>query len=299
MLRWLDQFPYKHPRFGIPNLIRFVVLANVVVFIIDAVSHGTLSSLLAFSPALVLHGEIWRLFTFVLVPEPYSVSGLGPIWFVLSMLFYYSLGSTLEQFWGKGRFTLFYLSGNLLTVIASFVSYGLCALTGSASLFGYVPITAGQINFSILLAFATVFPDQQFRIYFLIPIKAKWLAVLYVALRVWSYLRMAGATLSIMLPVMLPLDLAALVNYLLFFHTEVGRFFRRVMPARARVSNPKTINFKDAQRDTRERKGYLHKCTVCGRTDTDYPDLEFRYCSKCNGYYCYCIDHINNHVHIQ
>ena len=46
-----------------------------------------------------------------------------------------------------------------------------------------------------------------------------------------------------------------------------------------------------------KEKGYHHKCAVCGRTDTDYPDLQFRYCSKCAGYHCFCSDHIFNHVH--
>ncbi|MBR4098714.1 MAG: hypothetical protein IKK44_01845, partial [Clostridium sp.] len=63
--------------------------------------------------------------------------------------------------------------------------------------------------------------------------------------------------------------------------------------------NPQTINFKKAQREVQERKGYLHKCTVCGVTDADDPDMEFRYCSKCNGYYCYCMNHINDHVHVK
>ena len=58
------------------------------------------------------------------------------------------------------------------------------------------------------------------------------------------------------------------------------------------------MNFKRAAEAKKQQTGYLHKCAVCGRTDTDYPNLEFRYCSKCVGNYCYCMDHINNHVHI-
>ena len=44
-------------------------------------------------------------------------------------------------------------------------------------------------------------------------------------------------------------------------------------------------------------KPYHHKCAVCGRTDADHPELEFRYCSRCAGYHCFCQDHINNHIH--
>ena len=305
LLRWLDRFSYNHPNFGLPGLMRWVVLANVVVYVMDAMSSALhmlpLSSLLAFYPGAVLHGQVWRLVTFVLVPESYSTSGLGPVWFVFSMLFCYYLGTDLEQHWGTARFNLFYLCGVILTVIAAFLSYGLIGLVSPelAGMFSMIPITIGQVNFSILLAFATVFPDSQFRIYFLIPIKAKWLAVLYLALRVWSYMRLAGPALLVMLPVMLPLDLAAILNYLLFFRGEVGGLFARTRAANRHRSSAQTINFKKAQKELQQRRGYLHKCAVCGVTDQDDPSMEFRYCSKCNGYYCYCANHINNHIHVQ
>jgi hypothetical protein len=70
-------------------------------------------------------------------------------------------------------------------------------------------------------------------------------------------------------------------------------------PLKVRTS-PQTINFKKAAKKARRDLAgmpYRHKCAVCGRTDIEYPDLEFRYCSRCNGYHCFCIDHINNHIH--
>lgn len=303
-LRWLDRFSYDHPNFGLPGLIRWVVMANVAVYVMDAVTSAMgvmpLSSFLAFYPGAVLHGQIWRLVTFVLVPESYSLTGLGPVWFMFSMLFYYYLGTALEQHWGTARFNLFYLCGVILTVIAAFLSYGITRAINPelAALFSMIPISIGQVNFSILLAFATVFPESQFRIYFLIPIKAKWLAVFYLAMRVWSYMRLAGPALLLMLPILLPLDLAAILNYLLFFRSEVGNLFTRTRMANKHRNSTQTINFKKAQKELRERRGYLHKCAVCGVTDQDDPNMEFRYCSKCNGYYCYCANHINNHTHV-
>ena len=301
IFRWLDRFGYNHPSFGLPNLIRWVVYANVVVYVMDMVTNGMLSSYLAFYPAAVLQGQVWRLLTFVLVPESYSTTGLGPVWFFFSMLFYYYLGTALEQTWGTARFNLFYLSGVILTLIAGFVSYGLTAVFSPelSSVFSMIPITIGQVNFSIFLAFATVFPEAQFRVYFLIPIKSKWLAVFYLAMRVWSYMRLAGPALLLLLPVMLPLDLAAIGNYLLFFRSEVAALFGRARMANHHRNSAQTINFKKAQKELQQRRGYLHKCAVCGVTDQDDPNMEFRYCSKCNGYYCYCANHINNHTHVQ
>jgi len=88
-------------------------------------------------------------------------------------------------------------------------------------------------------------------------------------------------------------------NYLIFFWDDLmslmGRGKRRVVHQTSR----QTVNFKKAQKEVQQRKGYLHKCAVCGVTDADRPDMEFRYCSKCNGYYCYCMDHINTHVHVE
>ena len=298
---WLSRFCYRHPRLGIPNLMRYVVFANVIVFVMDMFSSGTFSNLLAFNPILVLHGQIWRLVTFLVVPEPYNLTGLGPVWFAFSMLFYYFLGTSLERSWGTTKFTVFYGCGALLTLIAAFLSYGLTSLLWGdlAAIFSAIPITMGTVNFSILLAFATLFPDAQFRIYFIIPIKAKWMAVFYLALRVWAYMRLAGPLLLLLLPVMLPLDLAALGNYLLFFWSDVSNLFGRANARRKHQTSAQTINFKKAQKKAKETKGYLHKCAVCGITDADNPNMEFRYCSKCNGYYCYCMDHINSHIHVE
>ena len=296
---WISRFCYNHPNFGIPGLIRYIVFANIAVYLVDI--FYPISLWLSLVPSQVLHGQVWRLVTFVMVPESYSASGLGPVWFVFYLLFTYFLGSTLEQTWGTAKFSLFYLSGAVLTILAAFISYGLTSLFWGdiAYIFGQLPFTVTEINFSILLAFATLYPDSEFRIYFIIPIKAKWLAVLYLLLELWSYMRLGGAMLLLFLPVMLPSDLAALLNYLFFFWSDVGNLFGRANARRKHQVSRQTINFKKAQKEVRERKGYLHKCAVCGITDADDPNMEFRYCSKCNGYYCYCMNHINNHTHVQ
>ena len=91
----------------------------------------------------------------------------------------------------------------------------------------------------------------------------------------------------------------AVLNYLLFFWEDVAALMRRGRRRVQHQTSRQTINFHAAQRQAQEKKGYLHKCAVCGITDADDPNMEFRYCSKCNGYYCYCMKHINNHVHVQ
>ena len=151
------------------------------------------------------------------------------------------------------------------------------------------------INMSLFLSFATLYPDARFLVYFIIPVKGKWLAwldVAYMAYHIGFYFS-AGMWFWGMLPVV------ALLNYLVFFWEDLTAGFRRGSARAAYKVNPQTINFKKAQKEVQQRKGYLHKCAVCGITDADDPEMEFRYCSKCNGYYCYCMNHINSHTHVQ
>ena len=151
------------------------------------------------------------------------------------------------------------------------------------------------IHRSLFLAFATLYPDAPMLFYFVIPIKAKWLAALWLFLEVYDIISLPSYLLPILV---LPL-LSAILNYLLYFWQDIGSLFGRVQIQRQHQRSAQTINFQKAQKELRERRGYLHKCAVCGVTDRDDPDMEFRYCSKCNGYYCYCTNHINNHTHVQ
>jgi hypothetical protein len=174
------------------------------------------------------------------------------------------------------KFTLFYFMGVILNALLGF-------LTGAA--------TMNYVNLSMFFAFATLYPNTQFMLFFIIPVKAKWMAWVDAALFAGSVLLylIQGQFLWALIPIL------AILNYFLFFSSDIlalfGRFKRR--------ADPQTINFKRAQKKARETHGYLHKCAVCGITDADDPNMEFRYCSKCNGYYCYCRDHINSHIHIQ
>ena len=266
----IDRFCYKHPRFGIQNLMLAVVICNCIVYVLDLVSQGTLSPLLMFSRSLIFKGQIWRLITFIFVPGNTSI-----FWFALSMYFYWFIGSNLEREWGSGKFTVYYALGVLLTVIC-----GLC--TGSAS--------ATYLDLSLFLAFATLYPNLQFLLFFIIPVKAKWLAWLDAALLAFNFISYLaqGAWPYAMLIVV------SILNYLIFFWSDLMYYVRRQKCSTSRGA----MNFKRAAEAKKQQTGYLHKCAVCGRTDTDYPNLEFRYCSKCVGNYCYCMDHINNHVHI-
>ncbi len=267
----IDRFCYKHPRFGINNLMLILVIGNCIVYLMDMVSGSSLSPMLYFSRYYILHGQIWRIITFLFVSDV----GSNMLMFALSMYFYWFIGSNLEREWGAGKFTVYYGTGVLMAIIVGFI-------TGHAS--------TTYLNLSLFLAFATLYPNLRFLLMFIIPVKAKWLAWIDAALigfsLVFALIRFQFGTALLIV--------VSLLNYLIFFWNELMYFIRRQKRSAGRT----TVNFQRAAQAKRDKNGYIHKCAVCGRTDTDYPNLEFRYCSKCVGYYCYCMDHINNHVHI-
>lgn len=280
---WLDRFCARHPKFGIPNLMLYIAIGNVAIALIDNFGPYSLSSVLFFFRPAIFQGEIWRLITFIFVPIAsdfgilnFSVPGTSFFMTILSAYFYYWIGSLLEREWGTAKLNCFFFTGVLLNII-----FGL--IVGVSSI--------AYVNMSMFFAFAVLFPDMQILFMFILPVKVKWLAWIDVAFFVWqifNYLRL-GLWLFALLPVV------AILNFFIFFWPDFRYFFAKAKRRRS----PQTINFKQAQKKAKETKGYLHKCTVCGITDADDPNMEFRYCSKCNGYHCYCMNHINSHVHIE
>jgi len=272
-MRLVERFCYRHPRFGIPNLMKYVAIGNVVFWLLGLV-NPTLLSYMTFSARDILHGQVWRLVSFLLYPP--SAGWLA----LIACYFYYWIGSSLEQHWGTGQFTVYFFSGALLTALYAFLIYFTLGLN--------VEVTGTYIYLAMFFAFAVFFPDMQVLLFFVIPVRIKWLALVDAAL-------FAVGVITTRFPLNL-LPVVATLNFLLFCGGELLRRVRR-SPARAR---PAAVNFKrEAARIRREQAAnlYRHKCAVCGRTDAEYPNLQFRYCSRCAGYHCFCEDHIDNHVH--
>ncbi|MGM9541908.1 MAG: hypothetical protein ACI3VD_04420 [Candidatus Limivicinus sp.] len=267
----IERFCYEHPNFGIKNLMMYISIANVAFWVLGAINRPFLSYL-SFDAAAILHGQVWRLVTFMLYPP-----STGLLAFI-AFYFYYWIGSTLEQYWGSGQFTIYFFSGVILTILYGFLIY---FITGSN-----VRLDSQYIYLSMFFSFAALFPDMQVLFMYIIPIKMKYLAIV-------DAVFFALAVITNPFPVNL-LPIVAVLNFFLFCG---GDLLSHVRPNRTSRS---TVNFrKESRRIRREQQSklYTHKCAVCGRTDVDYPNLEFRYCSRCQGYHCFCIDHINNHIH--
>ena len=271
--RAVERFCYKHPRFGIKNLMKIIIIGNIITFLINYLdTTGTFLSFLLFSPRLILKGQVWRLISFIFIPN-YSSS----FSFAISMYFYYFIGNTLEQQWGQARFNVYYLGGLLLSII-----YGVIA--SACGVFVEYEVNAYYINMSMFFAFAALWPDFTVLLFFFIPIKMKWLALIDAAVFIFDMLKY-----STLYP------LVAIINFLIFCGSPLISRIMRTGKSYARKTEFKSAVHKAERQE--EAKGYRHKCAVCGRTDTEYPNLEFRYCSRCAGFHCFCEDHINNHVH--
>ncbi len=276
----IDSFCWKHPRFGIPRLMLYIVIGNVLVWLFWQMdTTKTLYSLLYFDPALFCKGQVWRLLTFAIVPE---TSGI--LWLAISLYFYYFIGSSIEREWGAGKFTIYYFSGLLLTALYSLVYYWITKTR--------IIVSASYLNLSLFFAFATLWPDQRVLLFFIIPVKMKWLAwvdAAFFAFEIIEYL-VAGQVGLALVPVV------AMLAYLVFCGEWLVDMVR---PSRVK-RRANTVRFRSAvKKMEREQSSrpYTRKCAVCGRTDADNPGLEFRYCSRCAGYHCFCQDHINNHIH--
>ena len=265
-----DKFCHKYDRFGIHNLMMIIAIGNLVVFLLDLslpfagmVEQGAVSAMFDFYWPQVLAGQVWRLFTFVMIPPASLLWILTP----LIIYFYLWMGRMVQAEFGCLKFTIYYFTGMLMQIV-----YGI--ITGA-------PVTGDSLNMSLFLAMAMLFPDMQIRIYFVLPIKIKWLALVYAVFILISVV----FTRSL-------LPLLPFLNFILYFGGEI---VRNIRGQQKYVKN--TVDFRSELRKTRNVKGYLHKCAVCGRTDTDSPQLEFRYCSLCAGYQCYCNEHIREHQH--
>lgn len=262
-MKWLNKLERSLGRYAIRDLMKYIVILNAIAFaLIYLDPTGLFYSKLVLNPNLVLKGEVWRLVTFIFIPPSFSL-----LWVFFTLYFYYNIGLALEHEWGTFRFNMYYLLGMLGTVIISMI-------------FGFVG-TPLYINLSLFLAFARLYPNYEILIFYVIPVKVKYLAWLD-----WIYI--IFTILSGSIPSKL-IAIVSIINYFIFFGTDIL--------SRAKHNNQVHQRRQSFRRELPKEMTY-HRCTVCGKTEKDDPKLEFRYCNECEGDYEYCMEHVRNHEHI-
>lgn len=278
-----ERFCFRNRNKGIPNLMLYLTLGCAVVYLMTQFTgNPILYYWLCFDRHLILQGQVWRLFTY-----PLTYFGSSFIMTAITLVCYYSLGRAMENVWGTCRFNLFYLCGVVMMDVY-------CMIFG-----GYADVY--YLNLSLFLGYATLYPNAHFLLFFIIPVKAWIFAVLDLVL-------VFVGLISSPFPSNL-FSVISIANYFLFF----GKDVRNVIPMswranasrlfRKKPKKGKVVPFPNAgsyeATTAKPRDLYTHRCTVCGKTDVTNPELEFRYCSRCKGYFCYCEEHIGSHNHIE
>lgn len=288
-MNFLNKLERKFGRHAITGLMKYIIICYIIGYIIEFVAPRFMS-FLTLEPYMIFHyGQVWRLVSWILIPPQTNI-----FFAIIMMIFYYQLGTVLEQTWGTFRFNVYIFGGMIFTVLGAILMY---FLMGQQVLGGY--FSTYYINLSIFLAFAVCYPDMKVMLYFIIPIKMKWMAIVYAALAVASAIS-SGWVARVAI-------LASLLNFIIFFlmtrnmkayspyEMKRKRDFRRQMGQSG--MGGRTTNAGNG----RSGQGQItrHKCAICGRTELDDPNLEFRFCSKCDGNYEYCQDHLFTHKHVK
>lgn len=265
-MKLLDRWERRLRPFAVPNLTVSLIVCQVLVYVVmladKSERQASVLQHLLLIPERVLAGEVWRLVTFLCVPPFTNVLFAFFFWYL-----FYLMGTALEQQWGALRYNAYLLIGYVATVALS------CLPPGHAADNRY-------LQASVFLAFAFLYPDFELLLFFLLPVKIKWLALL-----TWIYyfLAVAGGGWGTRLAV-----LASICNFLVFFGRDI---VERLKTGRRRMAT-------QAARLAVKQRPYIHRCTVCGITDRTHPSMEFRYCSQCAGTHGYCQEHLRNHEHI-
>ncbi len=246
-------------KIAVNNLTMYIIIGQIIAFLCINSGYIT-SSNLALNYSLILEGQFWRTLSFLIIPP-----GTTPIISLLSWYILYLMGSNLEHYWGALHYNLYILVAVILTNIASY-------------LFNLTVGTNYYLQSSIFLAFAFLNPNFQVRLFFIIPIKIKWIAIATGVIYLWALI-FGGLGAKLLL-------IASFTNFFIFFSKDI---YYKIKYRGKRIKN------KISTEVNKNRP--IHKCKVCSKNDINSPHTDFRYCSTCEE--CFCDEHINNHTHLE
>lgn len=290
-MRFLQRLERKFGKYAISNLMKYVIALYAIGMLIFSFNPYAYV-FLGLEVDKVLKGQVWRLITFLIPYNKFS----DIIFVFLKAYIFYMIGNALENAWGSFKLNLYFFSAVVFNIIAAFIVYGLFRVNILGS---FMMVSASPLDIiysSMFFAFAALYPNTQFLLYLFIPIKVKYLAWINGAFYIYNIFLMIRDRFYLgIIPIFV-----SLANFLIFFFAT--RNYRRISPREFE----RRAKFR---RQVREGMGYgnnrhhavitRHKCAVCGRTELDGDDLEFRFCSKCDGNYEYCMEHLFTHEHVK
>ncbi len=293
-MNFLNKMERKIGKYAIPNLSLYLILGYVLGYILEFINPAIVD-FLTLNPYLILHGQVWRIVTWIIIP-PSSFD----LFTIIMLMFYYSVGMNLERTWGTFYYNVYLFMGMIFTILGSFLIMGISYVpafriamlreaVGSADYFLLVARSFSTyfVNMSIFLGFAATFPEVQVLLMFIIPIKVKWMGIAYGVLLVVQFLR-SDIVGKIVIG-------ASLLNFVVFFLMTRSGIGMRISPRQVKRRHEYNREVKRAKPVSVSK----HKCAICGKNSEDNPEAEFRFCSKCNGNYEYCQDHLFTHTHVK
>lgn len=317
-MNWFAKFEKKFSKYAIKNLMFYIIVLYAIGFVMNTFFNGLYDAYFSLDFAMIFKGQVWRLVTFILQPPSNSI-----IFVVFVLYFYYLIGSVLERIWGSFRFNVYFFTGVILNILASLIIYIIWGLS--------FKLSTNYINLALFMAFAMEQPDMEVLLFFIIPIKIKWMAILdavifgitivfgylvpFLPRNVWYSLYAAGflAPSAIMCYANATAALVSMLNFIIFFFlykkglakSSTQRNFDKAMRTakkaqqNARKETASSDNRTQQSQAQHAKRGVpKHRCAVCGRTELDDENLTFRFCSKCVGNYEYCSDHLYTHIHV-
>lgn len=285
-MKLLNKLERKLGRYAIPNLMKYITIIFLAGLALGTLKPGVYEAYLSLDFSMIMKGQVWRLITFIIPPN--SIYNI--LFFALSVYFYYWIGNELERAWGSFRFNLYIFSGIIFNILGSLIMY----LAFDIIIMPDLDIVCSTLFF----AFAAVCPNVQIFVFFMIPIKVKYLAWLEGAIYILDiYNCIATKQYAGIIPMVV-----SMANFLIFFFAT--RNYHRISPneIKRKANFRKQMNEGKKYGNVTQFRGRnvitRHKCAVCGRTELDDDQLEFRFCSKCDGNYEYCMDHLFTHEHV-
>lgn len=300
----MSEFERKYGKYAIKNLSLILIICYAVGYLLSL--SPTLMGYLYLNPQLIIDNfQIWRLFTWILVPANNSDVFLS----LILLYFFYSISNTVEQSWGSYRYNIYIFSGLFFTIVSAFVLYFINRISGNPFFgtsvggfyFDYGSLfSTFYITMSIFLALAVTYPEANVMLMFIIPIKLKYMGIIYIVYlfyRFITYLRYGLWAASVVM-------IASLLNFIIFYLMQRNKLHMLGFSSSNRgyqfkKMSPKPNMPKNNTGTSARSKITRHKCAVCGQTDESAPNLSFRFCSKCNGNYEYCENHLFTHRHVE
>lgn len=290
-MKWMNKLERKFGKYAIPNLMFYIIILYVVGFVLDLLNPYFYYNYLSLDMSAILRGQVWRLITFIIQPPDTSL-----LFVIFTLYLYYMIGRQLEYVWGSFRFNVYFFMGVIFHIIGALLAYVIFKVS--------LPLGTYYLNMSLFFAYAAIYPNQQFYLFGIIPVKVKWLAWIdaayfgYTILQAFlpAYGGVPGYYGFIYKASALE-AFVSLLNFLVFF--LMTRNMKRFSPKEIKRKQAYRREVQAGRQQAQYANGAKHRCHVCGRTELDDENLEFRYCSKCNGNYEYCQDHLFTHEHVK